>query len=97
VKIEEVQREGRVLRFKVVGEDHTLCNLLRKVLYEDENVEAAAYRIEHPLLSSPEFYVRVKRGRPEEALLKAVKRLQERLEKLEEKFKAELKSFKVPP
>ncbi|MCQ8898474.1 MAG: DNA-directed RNA polymerase subunit L [Hadesarchaea archaeon] len=97
MRIEEVQREGRALRFKVVGEDHTLCNLLRKTLYEDENVEAAAYRIEHPLLSVPEFYVRVKRGKPEEALLRALKRLEERLGKLEEEFKAELKNFKVPP
>ncbi len=96
MKIEEVQREGRTLRFRVVGEDHTLCNLLRKAMYEDENVEAAAYRIEHPLLSHPEFYVRVKRGRPEEALLKALNRLGKKLEELEGKFKAELENFKVP-
>jgi DNA-directed RNA polymerase subunit L len=97
MKIEEVQREGRALRFRVVGEDHTMCNLLRKALYEDENVEAAAYRIEHPQLSNPEFYVRVKRGKPEEALVKALKRLEAKLGELEEEFKAELKNFKVPP
>ncbi|MEM2866659.1 MAG: DNA-directed RNA polymerase subunit L [Candidatus Hadarchaeales archaeon] len=96
MKIEEVQREGRALRFRVVGEDHTLCNLLRKVMYEDENVEAAAYRIEHPLLSSPEFYVRVKKGKPEEALLRALERLGKKLEELEGKFRAELENFKVP-
>lgn len=96
MKIEEVQREGRALRFRVVGEDHTLCNLLRKVMYEDENVEAAAYRIEHPLLSSPEFYVRVKKGKPEEALLRALERLGKKMEELEGKFRAELENFKVP-
>lgn len=96
MRIEEVRREDRTLRFKVVGEDHTLCNLLRKAMYEDENVEAAAYRIEHPLLSQPEFYVRVKRGKPEEALLKALGRLGKKLEELEGKFKAELENFKVP-
>ncbi|TDA31411.1 MAG: DNA-directed RNA polymerase subunit L [Hadesarchaea archaeon] len=95
MKLEGIEKEGRTLRFKVVGEDHTLCNLLRKEMYEDENVEAAAYRIEHPLLSQPEFYLRVKRGKPEEALLKALKRLEGKLEKLEEKFRTELNSFKV--
>lgn len=96
MKVEEVKKDGKVIRFKLMGEDHTLCNLVRKAMYEDENVEAAAYRIEHPLLSSPEFYVRVKRGSPEEALVKTLRRLQERLKELEKKFKAELENFKVP-
>lgn len=90
-----MQREGKALRFRVIGEDHTLCNLLRKEMFEDENVEAAAYTIEHPLLSQPEFYLRVRRGKPEEALLKALRRLEEKLGELEEKFKTELGGFKV--
>lgn len=48
------------MEVEVVGEDHTLCNLLRRVLNEDEKVASAAYKIEHPLLSNPTLYFKLK-------------------------------------
>ncbi len=48
------------MEIEVVGEDHTLCNLLRRVLNEDEKVVSAAYKIEHPLLSNPTLFFKLK-------------------------------------
>lgn len=40
------------------GETHTLCNVLRSILMEDEKVKAAAYSIDHPIVGEPQLYIR---------------------------------------
>ena len=52
------------LRIEVIGEDHTLCNALRKELWEDKDVEVAGYNMKHPLISEPEIIVETKSGNP---------------------------------
>ncbi len=71
------------IEFEIKGEDHTLCNPLRKVLDKNEKVEFATYRIEHPLLSSPVFYVKIKTRKKEPKLSSIVKNKDD-LEKLKE-------------
>ncbi len=71
------------IEFEIKGEDHTLCNPLRKVLNQNEKVEFATYRIEHPLLSNPVFYVKIKTNKKEPKLSSIVKK-KEDLEKLKE-------------
>ncbi len=92
MKIEVVERGEKSIRVRIIGEDHTFCNILRKMMYEDDNVEMAPYTIEHPMLGHPEFYVKVRRGKPEDAMLKAAKRLMERCEELREKLKNKLET-----
>jgi DNA-directed RNA polymerase subunit L len=75
MKLEIVDKDENSMTIKIIGEDHTFCNILRKVLQSDEVVSAAAYSIEHPLLEHPKFYVKVKRGRPETALVRAAGRI----------------------
>ena len=48
------------LEIEITGESHSLCNTLRKTLMEDEDVEAAAYVIEHPIIGEPKLYVKAK-------------------------------------
>jgi len=71
MEIEIVNKGEDSITIKIIGEDHTFCNVLRKVLQSDESVSAAAYSIAHPLLEHPKFYVKVKKGRPETALTRA--------------------------
>jgi DNA-directed RNA polymerase subunit L len=83
MELELVERDRRSLKVKVWDEDHTLCNLLRKTLYEDEYVVATSYTIEHPLTEPPLIYVRTKTGKsPERALVEAAERIVERLDEL---------------
>lgn len=56
MKVIEEQPEKLVL--EITGETHTLCNILRKRLMNQEEVDAAAYDITHPLIGQPEFEVR---------------------------------------
>lgn len=50
----------RELEIEITGESHTLCNALRKALMEDEDVEAAAYVIDHPIIGEPKLQIRAK-------------------------------------
>jgi DNA-directed RNA polymerase subunit L len=75
MELELVSKNDDTATIKVIGEDHTLCNILRKVLQSDESVTAAAYSIEHPLLEHPKIYVKVKKGRPETALTRAAEQI----------------------
>jgi len=48
------------LEFEIVGEDHTFCNAFQNFLSGRKEVEISSYKIRHPLLSSPQIYVRTK-------------------------------------
>jgi len=91
MELELIRKEGTVMELKLIGEDHTLCNILRKNLHEDERVVTAAYNIEHPLLSHPRLYVKVKEGRaPDRALKRAAKKLEEDCIEVRQKLKKAL-------
>jgi DNA-directed RNA polymerase subunit L len=92
MELELVKKEEGSLLIKIVGEDHTLCNLLREELYKDENVVSASYTIEHPLTEPPKFYVKTKKGKsPERALKDAADRVAEQLEDLRKQLQKALK------
>ena len=64
------------LEIEITGETHTLCNALRKILMEDEDVEAAAYVIEHPIIGEPKLQIKAKN--PRKSLKKAAETLKAR-------------------
>ena len=92
MELELVEKGEGSLLIKVREEDHTLCNLLRKALYDDKYVIAASYVIEHPLTEPPKFYVKTKKGKtPERALMDAAGRVAKQLEELREGLQKTLK------
>ncbi|MFQ6129675.1 MAG: DNA-directed RNA polymerase subunit L [Candidatus Hadarchaeaceae archaeon] len=92
MELELVEKGEGSLLIKVRGEDHTLCNLLRKSLYDDKYVIAASYVIEHPLTEPPKFYVKTKKGKsPERVLTDAAGRVAEELEELRKQLQRGLK------
>ncbi|MBI4155102.1 DNA-directed RNA polymerase subunit L [Candidatus Woesearchaeota archaeon] len=74
------------LKLEIRGETHTLCNALRKELWEDKDLIAAAYHLEHPMIGHPTFIVEHKKD-AKKALHAAVARLIKKNEELKEKFK----------
>ena len=70
------------LVFELEGEDDTFSGLLVAKLLEDSNVEEANYHIPHPLVGSPEFYIKTKKGTPKDALKKALKSLKKDMDSL---------------
>ncbi|PLW80565.1 DNA-directed RNA polymerase subunit L [Candidatus Woesearchaeota archaeon] len=73
------------LVFELPGESHTFCNALREELWEDKNVDAAAYNIKHPLISAPKFLIEAKD--PKKALKEAAKRLDKKSDEFLKAFK----------
>jgi len=87
LKIKVLKETSNELKIEVEGIGHTLCNILQKILSEDENVDLAGYDIPHPLASNPIIYVRTKeKTKPREVLLKAIKTAQN----INEEFREEL-------
>ena len=66
------------LKFKVVGEDHTLCNALADELHNDDKVKVASYRIEHPLVREPIFLIETSGKEAKESLKEACTRLKKK-------------------
>lgn len=76
--IEVIKNEGSFMEFRIIGEDHTLCNVLREALLKNEKVKVAAYRIDHPLLDRkrPMFIINTDGTiSPKDALLEAIKNI----------------------
>lgn len=66
------------LELMIPGESHTICNALRKILMEDDEVDYAVYGIDHPLIGEPKIKIKVKRTKnPKKALLRASTKLKE--------------------
>jgi len=53
MELELRKRTDREIVFKILGEDHTLGNLIAKMALRHPNVDLAAYTIEHPLDGQP--------------------------------------------
>ena len=60
MEIKVIKETKEEIELEVVGEDHTLCNALREALNQHTGVVVASYKIEHPLLTNPKIYLRVK-------------------------------------
>jgi DNA-directed RNA polymerase subunit L len=96
--IKVLEKTTDEMRIEISGEGHTLCNLLQKTLLEDEMVETGGYRVEHPLISSPVVYVRMKEKRrpekrPETALKEAAEKIRRRNREFISSFEKALKEW----
>lgn len=87
MEVKVISKTKNELRFEIIGEDHTFCNLLQNVLLDDKNIEIAGYDQPHPLIRSSIIYLRTKReASPERALLNALASIQELNKEFNEKF-----------
>ena len=85
LKILENKKNRIVVEIK--GETHTFCNAIKKELWNDKHVRAAAYRISHPFVGVPTLIVETDSAEtPKKALLEASKRLQKNFDKFKSEF-----------
>jgi DNA-directed RNA polymerase subunit L len=79
--IEIIKNNKTELEIATPGESHTICNLLRKYLMEDNDVRYAVYGIDHPIVGKPIITIKSNpKKSPKSALLRASTRLKERNE-----------------
>jgi len=60
MKFKKIKEKDNEIEFILEGEDHSFSQLLLKHLLDNKDVEIAEYKIPHPLMGSPTFYVRTK-------------------------------------
>lgn len=75
MELKIISKEKNSLKLEVMGEDHTLCNALRKELWNDKNIDVSGYHVEHSLISSPVLVIETKKKSPVKALESAADRL----------------------
>lgn len=85
MEINIIENEPTKLKIEILGENHTLCNALRKELWEDKTVKAAGYSIGHALTPRPILVVSASDAK--KSLSEAIKRLKKVNKELRDKFK----------
>lgn len=91
MNVEIVEKDRKSIELRISGEGHTLFNALRKILFEDKDVSFAGYDVEHPMLGSTKFFLRVKgRKGVTTVLSEAVEKLIKRAKELRKKFEESL-------
>lgn len=92
-KVRIVKMSEDSIELELEGEDHTLCNVLCKELFNDKHVVFAAYHIDHPLVGKPRIYVQTDGSKaPLQAIIDAAERIRSEALKFKELFLEALKS-----
>jgi DNA-directed RNA polymerase subunit L len=66
------------LEIDVPGESHSICNILRKYLMENDDVKYAVYCIDHPLIGNPIITIKANTKKsPKKSLLTAAKKVKD--------------------
>lgn len=81
MKIEIKKENDKEIEFEVIKEK-TILNPLKQKLLEYDEVEFAEWKVEHPLIGNPEFYLRVKKGSAKKILKKAIEEIKGNIDEL---------------
>ena len=92
--LKTIKKTAKELELEITGETETLLNPISEVLLEYDDVDYASYMADHPESKKRRLYIRVKKGKPEEILKKAVKQLEDEIKTFSKNFVAKSKSKK---
>ena len=76
MELKKIKKTPKELEIEIIGETETLLNPITEVLLQNSDVEYASYMADHPESKKRTLYIKVKKGNPEEILMKAVKQLE---------------------
>lgn len=89
MKANILEEKKDTLIVEIEGKRHTIPNLLRETLWEDDSVVLAAYEKKHPSLGSPKVIVNAKD--PRKSLVSAIKRSEAQTKEFLEEFEKAVK------
>ena len=92
MELKTIKKTAKELELEITGETETILNPITEVLLKDSNVDYASYMADHPESNKRRLYIRVKQGKPEEILLKAVKQLENEVKTFSKNFEGKSKS-----
>ncbi len=76
MELKTIKKTAKELEIEITDENETILNPITEVLLQNNDVEYASYMSDHPESKNRRLFLRVKKGKPEEILLKAVKQLE---------------------
>ena len=79
MEIKTIKKTSKELEIEITDENETILNPITEVLLENDDVDYAAYMTDHPESRKRRLYIRVKKGKPDEMLKKAVKQLEDEM------------------
>ena len=94
MELKTIKKTSTELKLEITGETETMLNPIAEILLQYEDVDYAAYMSDHPESNKRRLYVRVKKGKPEEILKKAVKQLEDEVKKFGKNFEGKSTSKK---
>ena len=86
MEIKIIEDSKKKLVIELVGQDHTLCNIIKEGLNKEKSVTIASYKIEHPLTSNPIMLIEA--DNPKKVLEMVIKKTSNFFSELEKKFKS---------
>lgn len=94
MELKTIKKTTKELILEITGETETLLNPVAEVLLDYDDVDYASYMSDHPESKKRRLYIRVKKGKPEEILKKAVKQLEDEIKTFSKNFVSKSKSKK---
>jgi len=94
MELKTIKKTSTELELEITGETETMLNPIAEILLQYEDVDYAAYMADHPESIKRRLYIRVKKGKPEEILKKAVKQLEDEVKKFGKNFEGKSTSKK---
>jgi len=94
MELKTIKKTIKELELEITGETETLLNPIAEVLLDYDEVDYASYMSDHPESKKRRLYLRVKKGKPEDILKKAVKQLEDEIKTFSKNFVAKSKSKK---
>ena len=77
MELKKIKKTAKELEIEIIDENETILNPLTEVLLQNNDVDYASYFSDHPNSNKRKLYLRVKKGKPEDILKKAVKHLED--------------------
>ncbi len=71
------------IELEVTNYDNTILRPLVDELSKDPMVVETRYHIEHPVIDNPTLYIKVKEGKPQAAIRRALKKIDKYFEEME--------------
>ena len=94
MELKTLKKTTKELEIEITDENETILNPITEVLLQNKDVEYASYITDHPDSKIRKLFIRVKNGKPEELLLKAVKQLEGEVKTFNKNFQDKIKSKK---
>jgi DNA-directed RNA polymerase subunit L len=94
MELKTIKKTSKELEIEITGETETLLNPITEVLLQFDEIDYASYMADHPESDKRFLYLRVKEGKPEEFLIKAVKKLEDEIKIFIKDFSSKVKSKK---